>query len=79
MRRVDSAGADADAVADIIRRLAKVLRALPEHKVESAAAEVVSYLQHQGLPQASKHACTHRVLACLYIYAHAGHALVQLP
>ena len=64
-RGVDYAGADAEAIADIIRRLDRVLRALPERRVEETSAEVASYLQRLGLPQACQHACTCPHPACM--------------
>jgi hypothetical protein len=51
-RRLDCADADAVAIADVVRRLGKVLCALPEQRVEAPPQDVAEYLQRLGLPQA---------------------------
>lgn len=79
-RRVDYAGADADAVADIIRRLEKVLRAQAEHRVDEAPPRVTNFLQQLGLPQVCLHACTppqscmHASLCAQACFVHDPHA-----
>ena len=71
-RRLEFAGEDADAVADIIRRLGKVLCALPEQRVEAPPQDVAHFLQRLRLPQACSrpsacwHACHRFVLAARY-------------